>query len=212
MQFLFSIKSFQFDAHTIDLVIPDSKAVQELYAKGEISFPYWSKVWPAAIALSQFIAAHPHYVQNKKVLELAAGLGLPSVIASKHAASVLCTDHQPVALEFVHASAKHNNATNISVAVLDWNDLSSNIEADVLLLSDVNYDPANFADLKIALQRFLLQGTTIILSTPQRLMSKPFIEDLLSFCIYQEEIFVQEDGDPVAISILILQGTNQPLP
>ncbi len=212
MQFPFSINAFQFEQQTIYLAVPDVEAVQESYRRGDISFPYWSKVWPAAIALANFITSHFHYIQNKKVLELAAGLALPSLAAAKYAASVRCTDHEAATLEFINASLKKNSITNVNIDVLDWKHLPANIEAEVLLLSDVNYEPSNFASLQALLQGFLQQSTTIILSTPQRLMSKPFIESLLPFCVHQEEAQVQDNAAPVAISLLVLKAINQAQP
>src|SRR5688572_33367426 len=50
-------------------------------------FPYTtlfrSQVWPSAIALSEFIVSNQQLVHNKNILELGAGLGLPSLVASK---------------------------------------------------------------------------------------------------------------------------------
>lgn len=48
-------------------------------------FPYWSKCWPSAIALSNFIAKNQALIQDKQVLELATGLGLPSLVAARFA-------------------------------------------------------------------------------------------------------------------------------
>ena len=63
-----------------------------------IAFPYWSKVWPSAEALALFILQHPEYIAGKMVVELGAGLGLPSLVAAQMAASVLCTDYEPEAV------------------------------------------------------------------------------------------------------------------
>lgn len=38
--------------------------------------------WPSSFVLSNYIASHPELVQNKCVLELGAGVGLPGLVVS----------------------------------------------------------------------------------------------------------------------------------
>ncbi|MBC7652268.1 MAG: methyltransferase, partial [Deinococcales bacterium] len=76
---------------------------------------------------------------------------------------------------------------------------------DVLLLSDINYMPAAFALLFNMITHFLAKQTTIILSTPQRLLAKPFIEKLLPFCKLQQTIEVMENSKSVSIAIMVLK-------
>src|SRR5688572_26276189 len=85
----------------VQLFVPDALDVQQSYSNGIIPFPYWSQVWPSAIALSEFIVSNQQLVHNKNILELGAGLGLPSLVASKYAASVLCSDKEEEAVEII---------------------------------------------------------------------------------------------------------------
>jgi predicted nicotinamide N-methyase len=78
----------------------------------------------------------------------------------------------------------------------------------VLLVSDVNYNPEAFDALYKVLVRFLAAGTTIVLATPQRLMAKPFINRLLHFCVSQQAEPVTAPNGNVHISILLLQATD----
>ena len=79
--------------------------------------PYWAQVWPSAYALCEFIATQPEWLQNKKVLELAAGLGLPSLLAAQVATEVVCSDHVPAAVELMQQSIEKNQLTNIKVLI-----------------------------------------------------------------------------------------------
>ena len=88
---------------------------------------------------------------------------------------------------------------------LDWNYLPPSLRADTLLISDVNYDPIAFETLYAVLKKFLANKAVIILSTPQRLMAKPFIERLLPFCIMRETKMIDTVNGPVAITIQVLQ-------
>ena len=83
----------------------------------------------------------------------------------------------------------------------DWHQLPNELHPDVLLLSDINYDPVEFDNLFKVLTGFLQKDTLIILSTPQRLMAKPFISRLMPWCIQQENVQVEETG----VSIYVLK-------
>src|SRR5690349_17663578 len=96
-------QTYQWETHRLKLCVPDAGYVQRLYRgqkhnNPKTPFPYWTQVWPAALAMAEFIVYHPAYVQNKKVLELAAGLGLPSLVAARWADEVFCSDYLPDAV------------------------------------------------------------------------------------------------------------------
>jgi predicted nicotinamide N-methyase len=205
-----TVQNFEFGANLLQVFVPDLTIVKEQYQhlkkeNPSVAFPYWSQVWPAALGLCRFLVKHTHYIQNKKVLELAAGLGLPSLVATRYACEVHASDHIPEAVELMKRSADLNGILNMKCSVLDWNCLPENTSTDILLLSDINYDPADFEIVFTVLQNFLDNGTTIILSTPQRLMAKPFIDRLLPFCIKREEMLVDNSQHTTAITLLILK-------
>lgn len=200
MNFPLQLQSFAVHNRTVELAVPDAGAVQEAYKRGGIPFPYWSKVWPAAVGLAAFLEQHPEHILNKRVMELGAGLGLPSVVAAAHASSVYCTDAEPEAAACVRKSAAHNGLQNLTAGVLNWQHLPEEINADAVLLSDVNYEPAAFAALMKTINVLLAKRVVILLSTPQRLAAKEFVTPLLSFCKRREEAMV--DGVPVTVMVL----------
>lgn len=182
------------------LMVPDADApLQSVYS------PYWGKVWPAALGLCKFLQNNLHYIQKKKVSEIAAGLALPSIFAAPYAAEVYCSDIEPAAMELVKKSALHNQLSNVHCTVAGWNGMDAAIIPDVILLSDVNYEPAQFNGLLEVIEYYLKQRCTVILSTPQRLMAKPFIEALLKYCCRQEEVMVKEHEIETAVSVFVLK-------
>ncbi|MDF2192128.1 methyltransferase [Paraflavitalea sp. CAU 1676] len=196
--------------YTIDLYVPNAQEVQNDYLRqtqlqAGVPFPHWTKLWPAALALADFIHQHPEWVAEKQVLELAAGLGLPSFVAARRAKAVCCSDYLEETVVAMERSAQHLQLSNVTARLLDWNHLPDDLHPDVLLLSDINYDPDQFDRLFLVLQRFLGQGTTILLTTPQRLMAKPFIEKLLPWCRRQEEMVVDYLQQRTAVSLLVLR-------
>ncbi|WP_276485781.1 class I SAM-dependent methyltransferase [Paraflavitalea pollutisoli] len=210
MSIALQLQKIKRPGYQVELFVPDAQAVQAAYFQQKrvqvnVPFPHWTKLWPAGIALADYIHEHPEWVQGKRVLELAAGLGLPSMVAGRYAQEVCCSDYLPEAVEAIEQSARHAQLSNFTARLLDWNHLPHDLTAEVLLLADINYDPEQFDRLYTVLLRFLAQGTTILLTTPQRLMAKPFIEKLLPLCTSQKELVVVKDGQETMVSLLVME-------
>lgn len=199
--FPYTEQTFSFGGQDVSLCIPEAVAVQAHYVE-QPQHAFWSRVWPAAEALCQFIARHTNEIRGKKVWELAAGLGLPSVLAAHWAHSVYCSEQQPAAIPYINLSAIKNGLSNLKAAAGSWEDIPATIDVDILLLSDVNYDPRHFPALQKSLLNIIGQGIPVWLSTPQRLMAKPFVESLLPYCTYREEVLVSKDQLPMQVWIL----------
>lgn len=206
------LQKFTIGRETVELFVPDAEAVRKAYQPGQTSFPYWSRVWPAALALSDFIVQHVHCVEKKTILELGAGLGLPSLVAARFARRVLCTDGSTDAFRIVARSAAHLRLQNIDTAMADWNDLPVDEDTDVLLLSDVAYDPGSFGSLLKRIDAYLHNGTTVLISMPQRLQSKEFALSLLHDCVQQEEYTIKQWGACVPLTVMALKrGAGEPV-
>lgn len=198
--------------YSVDLYVPDAIKVQQAYLQQkqqqpDTPFPYWAKIWPAALAMADHIHQHPQLVQNKTVLELAAGLALPGLVAARYAKSVCCSDYLEEAVAAMNRSAKHAALQNMTCRLLNWHHLPDDIHADVLMMSDVNYDTEEFDQLYKVLLQFLQRDTAILLATPQRLMAKPFIEKLLLYCTEQSEVMIHQQEHTTAVSLLLLKNT-----
>jgi predicted nicotinamide N-methyase len=193
-----SLKTFFIGSLAVELFVPDIESVKKWYAKEksrdpEAPFPFWAKVWPSAIAMAAYLERNSDLIKGKKVLELAAGLGLPSLVATKFAEQVCCSDYLEEAVAVVRQSVSHNQIKNIDCAVYNWNNLPYELSADVLLLSDVNYEPEVFDQLIKVCEKFLRQGTRILLTTPGRIMAKDFVSRLDAWCLDKAEIPVNAD-------------------
>ncbi|HLP35309.1 class I SAM-dependent methyltransferase [Lacibacter sp.] len=210
MELQTSLKTFHFGDYRFNAFVPDSLALQQAFTKQlqtdpSTPAPYWARVWPSAYAICEFIATQPHWLQNKTVLELAAGLGLPSFLSAQLATKVTCSDYVPEAVQLMQQSIQENKLENINAMLIDWNHLPADLSVDVLLLSDINYEPQAFETLFNVIISFLEKGTTIILSTPQRLMAKPFIDRLLPYSKMYEEKTIIALTPAVACSVYVLQ-------
>ncbi|MEJ8842691.1 methyltransferase domain-containing protein [Lacibacter sp. H375] len=205
-----TLETFHFGDYRFNAFVPDSLALQQAFSKQlqkdpSTPAPYWAQAWPSAYALCEFIATQPHWLQNKTVLELAAGLGLPSFLAAQLATKVTCTDYVREAVQLMQQSIQENKLENIDAVVIDWNHIPADLSVDILLLSDINYEPQAFETLFYVIISFLEKGTTIILSTPQRLMAKPFIDRLLPYCKLWEEKTITAVTPYVTCSVYVLK-------
>jgi 2-polyprenyl-3-methyl-5-hydroxy-6-metoxy-1,4-benzoquinol methylase len=147
---------------------------------------------------------HPGLVTGKKVAELAAGVGFPSLIAATYAQSVWCSDISAEAMEVAVQNASLYQLNNIQFEACNWNSIPASFDAEVVLLSDINYNPKAFGELEKVLTRLIQRGCTLLLATPQRLMAKPFLERLSGFIASSHEERVEANGQITFISIFIL--------
>ena len=205
-----NLQAFHFVDKVIKLEIPDFKELKTYYElslqpdKEPIPFPFWGKIWPAALALSTFLERNRTLIENKRVLEIGAGLGLPGLLAAHFSKEVIISDYLLEPVELIANSIKLNAFRNASARMLDWSQLPDDLDTDVLLLSDVNYDPVQFEALLNMLHGFLGKGCSIILSSPQRIMASSFVRDLMPYIISSEEFISEDHSTPC--SVLVLKG------
>jgi predicted nicotinamide N-methyase len=195
------------------IYIPAYEAVKTIYADllaldPATPFPYWAKVWPSATALHNVLQKHPSLIRDKTVLELGAGVGLPALMIADITNSIQISDYNLDAVELLRKNIEHLELENAEALKLDWNALPETIHPEVIILSDVNYDPTQFKTLTKLIEKFIHQGSTVILSTPQRIMASPFVQKLEGYIIERHEALVDENGIPKEISILVLSKNS----
>lgn len=191
------------------IYVPDYKQVKEIYASllkldPTTPFPFWAKIWPSAFALFKVLKSNPALIQDKHVIELGAGIGLPSLMMAATTKSIRISDYDVEAVALLQKNIQHLELQNAQALLLDWNNVPENINAEVVILSDVNYDPMQFDTLIILIEKMINQGCTIILSTPQRIMASPFVQKLESFITKRFEELIDENEVTKEISILVL--------
>jgi predicted nicotinamide N-methyase len=191
------------------IYIPEYEQVKHIYASllkldPTTPFPFWAKIWPSSIALIEVLKAHPHLIQDKCVLEIAAGIGLPSLMMADIAKSIQISDYDKEAVSLLQKNIEHLQLQNVEAMQLDWNAIPDNMQPEVILLSDINYDPMQFDTLISLINKFMEQRCSVILSTPQRIMASPFVQKLETYIKERYDKLVDENGIHKEISILVL--------
>ncbi|OPJ88729.1 methyltransferase-like protein 23 [Patagioenas fasciata monilis] len=123
---------------------------------------YGMYVWPCAVVLAQYLWVHRSSLLGKRVLEIGAGVSLPGVVAAKCGAEVTLSDSEelPQCLRNCRRSCLANQLPHIPVLGLTWGRVSPELLAlapiDIILGSDVFFDPKDFEDILTTIY-FLLE-------------------------------------------------------
>jgi predicted nicotinamide N-methyase len=193
----------------LSIFIPDSESMKKHYEElraidNNAPFPFWGKIWPAAKALSIFLNDNPEFIQSKTVLEIGAGIGLPSFLIANKVKKVMISDHSIDAVDLIQKNIYHLKLKNATAFYLDWNNFSNNIEADTILFSDINYDPTQMDQLVVMINHFLKANSTIIISTPERITATPFAKAIQPYIKKSFLQNIEESGKQMQIRIMIL--------
>jgi predicted nicotinamide N-methyase len=207
MQYPLVLKAFK---NGVKLYIPDPLLVKPTYESLRLensatSFPFWAKVWPSAVALSSFLEQYQDLVKNKTVVEIGAGIGLPSFSIADHVAEITITDYDVDAIDLLQKNIANLGNQKIKAICADWNFFPTSICADVVLLSDTNYAPSAFQSLLTLIQKFLQKGATIIIATPVRITASPFIEQLEMHIIQRDLLELSYNGESSLIGLFVLK-------
>ena len=199
------LQEFKLGNQILKIWVPNFQALQashQLNAYGDA--PFWGRAWPSALAMIQFLEANPDFIKGKKLVEIAAGLGLPAFYASQFASETIVSDYAADAVQWMEKNIQVNQLENITAKQINWHQLPTDLQADTLLLCDVNYDPNQFDALLKMIHHFLAKGTTILLTTPQRLVGRSFISSLLEHVIINDVLEIQQDEKSYLINVLVL--------
>ena len=134
--------------------------------------PYWAELWPSGVALARVVAEQD--LAGARVLELGAGLGLPSLAAALRGAQVLATDWAEEAVALLRENAAANGLA-LRAERVRWDDpglLLAEAPWDVVLGADLLYEDRNATLLLDLLPRL---GGDVLLADPGRPAAAAFL-------------------------------------
>jgi len=153
---------------------PSADALIDEEAFDEDEFlPYWAELWPSGLALARAVVALD--LRGVRVLELGAGLGLPSLAAALGGADVVATDWAEDAVELLRANAERNGIELCATAVR-WDapePLLRDAPWTLVLGADLLYERRNADQLLELLPRL---GRDALLADPGRPFARGFLE------------------------------------
>ncbi|KAG0055265.1 Protein fam86a [Gryganskiella cystojenkinii] len=132
------------------------------------------RTWEASFWLAEYLIAHPDQVANKNVVDIGCGVGfLGLTCALLGAKRVALTDGNTDVLRMAQENIGYNELPcPVSTSMLDWESFTDEqiaaLEAEVLILSDLTYDPTNIVPLVSILKAILTRGVTAYMSSAIR--------------------------------------------
>jgi predicted nicotinamide N-methyase len=166
-------ETFEVAGRTLTLLRPPSaEELNDEAAFAEEEFlPYWAELWPSGVALAEHVAGLD--LADGRVLELGAGLGLPSLAAALRGADVLATDWAEDAVALLAANAVRNGV-RLRAEVARWDEPQRfGAGWDLVLGADLLYEQRNAQQLLALLPR--LDARQILLAEPGRPFAKDFL-------------------------------------
>lgn len=199
-----SLVKFDYSTGSCLVHIPEESAIQQAYTAAReegatIAFPFWARIWPSALAMVSFLDRHPLLYRDRRVVEIAAGLGLPALFTASGARQVIASDYQASAIDCMKASIVANGYMNMKALHYNWQEGLPEWEADLLLLSDTNYAPEDLMAVELLIRWYLKNGSLVLLTTPHRLAAREMLADLVSYCRHTE--LYQEQGQSITVYI-----------
>jgi predicted nicotinamide N-methyase len=174
-------------------VSPDALLDEEAFARDEF-LPYWAELWASGVALARAVGESD--LKGARVLELGAGLGLPSLAAALRGADVLATDWAEDAVELLRVNARRNNV-ELRAERVRWDQpaaLLAGAPWDVVLGADLLYESRNAGQL---LELLPLLGADVLLADPGR----PFVPGFLERAAERWTIVTAADPDGSRIQL-----------
>jgi len=154
-------ETLTFGRETISLLRPaDSEALIDFeeFANDEF-LPYCAELWPSALGLAQ---ALPARMDGVRVIEVGAGLGVPSLVAAARGARVTAFDWAADAAALLERNAARNGV-EVDVVTADWRAFSG--ACDLVLAADLLYEERNIGPLAALFERL---GAEVLLAEPGR--------------------------------------------
>jgi predicted nicotinamide N-methyase len=174
------------------IAVPEPQEVEQKFREDNSSpFPFWTRLWPSSYALAQYVEEEQDIFRDRSVIEFGAGIGLPSLVASRTASRVLSTDHDAESVKWMEWNIQMLGLANVRAKQLDWTDYAKE-KADIVLLSDVSYDPGCFDVLSRLIHHFIGTGSLLIMAMPERIISSHFLGMIGEHVQFSKTTLVEE--------------------
>lgn len=139
-------------------------------------FPFWVKLWEAAIVLAQYLAGQ-QFKEGMALLELGAGLGAPGLAAAAAGCSVTMTDYEDLILDFERVSAAASGLDNVGFENLDWKNPPEMEKYDIIAGAEILFREEFFEPLLNVMRKAIKPDGVIYLAHDIRRNSlKPFLQ------------------------------------
>ncbi|CAF1321189.1 unnamed protein product [Adineta steineri] len=135
------------DDGDLDLIRPERIDVTLVHRNETNVSQCGYQLWNGSLLLCDFILTNQDRFLNRTILELGAGIGLCTLIASRFASTIISTDHDNNLLEVLQENININDSICrkecIQIQKIDWKQFNCNEidnQIEIILAADVIYD------------------------------------------------------------------------
>lgn len=144
--------------------------------KNVSDFPFWVKLWEAAIVLAQYLSAQK-FNKGTSLLELGAGLGAPGLAGAAAGCDVTLSDYEELILDFERVSSAASKLDDIECMMLDWKNPPDMKQYDIIVGAEILFREEFFEPLLNVMRKALKPDGVIYLAHDERRQSlQPFLQ------------------------------------
>jgi len=153
----------------------DPGGAMEALGISPASWPFFGMVWPSGLLLAELTSLES--LKQLRVLEIGCGLGIASLVANAAGADILASDYHPMAAQLMACNSRHNGLSDTPFQRIDWRILQAGLGTfDLILGSDLLYEPDHPALLSAFLAAHSHAGTRILIVDPKRRLQNNFLK------------------------------------
>lgn len=133
----------------------------------EANWPYFGLVWASGRMLADCMGEYP--LDGRRVLEIGCGLALAGMVSHRRHADITVSDRHPLAESFLRENLALNDLPPLAYRDLDWSVPDGGLgRFDLILASDVMYEPQHPGQLQAFFERHLEPGGDVVVVDPGR--------------------------------------------
>lgn len=144
------------------------------------SWSLFGQLWPASQVLAK--AVKHIDIDNRRILELGCGLGLPSLVLQSRGADITASDHHPLSESFLDYNAALNALAAIPYLDLPWTEETLGTgQFDLIVGSDILYERNHAGMLAELIQQLAAPKAKVLITCPGRGYGNQFTRLLEGF-------------------------------
>jgi len=130
------------------------------------SWSLFGQLWPASQVLAK--AVKRIHIDNRKIIELGCGLGLPSLLLKSRGADITASDHHPLSEPFLTYNSTLNKLPPIPYIDLPWDTQQEVGRFDLIIGSDILYQRNHAQLLTSLIENIAAKRSKVLITCPGR--------------------------------------------
>ena len=162
----------------------------------DASWSLFGQLWDASAVLAKYMKTLE--LRDGRILELGCGLALPSLTLQYRGADITASDYHPVSRKFLARNCAANDLEKVPFIQLDWDAPDSTDKYDLIIASDVLYDPGTPELLGKTIKKMSEPACKVLITCPGRGYKNQFSRIMQNLGFELEEIPVAFSPDEIA--------------